>query len=722
MSTNVVSVTPEFSATVNDLFKKASGTTQPEQSATVVESQQVLSAFEHRALPLIARSVPVIPLRPQTKIAFVPAWQNAATLSAAKVREWAQQDPDCNVGAVAKAQQGGVFFLEIDRPNFHQVIQEQTGQKLPTTFAVSSRKGEGRGHFYLRHTPASIALGSAKDVYSGKDENGKEAWSARLHNAYCVGPLSIHPDTGKPYEVLVDAPIADAPDWLVQWIQSQAEIKKTGHAELDSEEPIVEGSRNDTLASLGGRARQVLKMDKEELFQYLLSQNQKRCNPPLPESEVRTIANSIGRYDVKPSGPETVILGGKTHLETQAAPVQIEVPKLNKVPYPVFPSWVMKGTSIYDHFVEPVCAKNSRIPYFMFLPAAALMMNYLALKVSVQDKRLIPSIFMVLIGEKGRAIKSSSVEDAIEYMEAAGVLKSGQGVRNAEGKTLIWTAGSGEGLGLEMARTNCKNTTLFYDELSTLTSKSGIDSSTLRSHILTLYESGRFSNTIKRAKETFNFDQRTYCASLIACTTNEIFEDEWSKLTGKSTGLDDRFTFLLQPEKLADLTPPIMVNTVVGAAETKKRIDKAEQQVVYKIDDSLALEAAIGELGNRTEIRAEKWALYFAVDLGRDTIDNECVERALAIARYERAVKKYLGSPEAETKVAAAQLKYRRILERQFDGRATERQMERAMNYSRYGTDGWWRIFDGGLVRAGIVGKVVADGQPSVYTIKPLEE
>src|SRR5262249_35917900 len=202
---------------------------------------------------------------------------------------------------------------------------EQTGQKLPTTFAVSSRKGEGRGHFYLRHTPASIALAldSGKDVFSGK-EDGKEAWSARMHNAYCVGPLSIHPDTRKPYEVLVEAPIADAPDWLVQWIQSQTESRKIAHAELDGEEPIAEGSRNSALASIGGRARQVLKMDKEELFQFLLSQNQKRCEPPLPESEVRQIANSIGRYDVKSSGPETVILGSH-----QPSSVPLETEPIN---------------------------------------------------------------------------------------------------------------------------------------------------------------------------------------------------------------------------------------------------------------------------------------------------------------------------------------------------------------------------------------------------------
>jgi hypothetical protein len=80
----------------------------------------------------------------------------------------------------------------------------------------------------------------------------------------------------------------------VQWIAAnKAEDKKAGHAELDDESPIAKGSRNRSLTSLLGKARQVLGMDKEQLYQYGLSVNQKRCNPPLPENEVKTIAYSV---------------------------------------------------------------------------------------------------------------------------------------------------------------------------------------------------------------------------------------------------------------------------------------------------------------------------------------------------------------------------------------------------------------------------------------------
>lgn len=693
---------------------------KPEVTATEPENLVSDTPFMRRASLLIERDVPVIPLRPNTKVAFVSKWQDIATTDRAQVEEWAQDYPDANVASVAKAQLDGVWFFEVDRAGFTKQIEEETGQKIPETFMV--RSSPGRGHYYWKQTAASISMGNRQ----ARDQQG-ELWSARVSDRYVVGPGSIHPTTGKTYDVLRDHPIVEAPQWLIDFCiandaKAKTEKPKTGHAELDSEEPIAEGGRNNALTSILGKARQVLKMDREQLYAYGLDVNQKRCRPPLPDSEVRTIANSVAGYAVKESGQ--IVFPPSQPAQAPGPAEEIAVPKLTKIPYPEFPSWVMRGTSLYEGLVKPVCDVNSRIPYFMFVPAAALMMNYLALKINVEHRNQIPSFFLVLIGEKGRAIKSSSVEDAIEYLQVAQIIEhAGSDTKNAGGKSLVWTVGSPEGLGLEMSRTNCRNAVLFYDELTTLTSKAEIDSSSLKSSLLTLYESGKFSNTIKSRREAFSIDPRTYCASLIACTPDGEFEDNWSRLCGKSSGLDDRFIFLLQPKTLPELTPKVDVNTVEGAIKTKALIDKAVLQKTYRFEDTTPLEGKIGELGNRTEIRAEKWALYFAVDLGRDSIDENCVERGIAMAQYEKAVKKYLGSPEAETKIAAAQIKYRRLLERKFDGRAKTRDLERAMNSSRYGTEGWYRIYDG-LKKAGIIAEI--DGGPGmlkeVVVRMPLDE
>ena len=58
---------------------------------------------------------------------------------------------------------------------------------------------------------------------------------------------------------------------------------------------IPEGARNTTLTSLGGTMRR-RGMGQESIEAALLIENASRCSPPLPESEVATIARSVAGY------------------------------------------------------------------------------------------------------------------------------------------------------------------------------------------------------------------------------------------------------------------------------------------------------------------------------------------------------------------------------------------------------------------------------------------
>ncbi|HEV3481070.1 MAG TPA: primase C-terminal domain-containing protein [Candidatus Acidoferrales bacterium] len=58
---------------------------------------------------------------------------------------------------------------------------------------------------------------------------------------------------------------------------------------------IAKGNRNVTLASLAGTMR-ARGMSTEGVEAALLAENAKRCEPPLPDEEVKSIAASIGRY------------------------------------------------------------------------------------------------------------------------------------------------------------------------------------------------------------------------------------------------------------------------------------------------------------------------------------------------------------------------------------------------------------------------------------------
>jgi hypothetical protein len=647
-------------------------------------------SFLEIAKPLIERGIPVIRLRPRSKIAMDSDWPSLATTDLSTIEKWNKEVPDANCGCVAKP--GGICVLEIDDPNVQHKIREETGQTLPVSYIV--RSSIGKGHFYYKSN-------SLVENLSADDENGRELWSFRADNQYVVSEKSIHPKTGEPYEARSVAPIVELPAWLLDWMKRQKTEKKVDEKK---ESVFAEGSRNKSLASMAGKLRHS-GLNYEEIEAALLAANQARCNPPLSDDEVRVIAGSISRY--APAPDSTVLVGGQPAGQTaygvepaKLITVEQDLPKIKPVAYPVFPEWVLYDTSIYRGLVEPVCAVNCRYPYMMFMPAMCLLLNYLGTKVRIEYKNISPSLYMVLIGKKGQVLKSSSVEDAISYMNYAGLVDhGGMSVRNAEGKSLVWTIGSSEGLGKEMLRTNCKNIVLYFDELKQLISKSNIESSSILSSLLTLYESGKFQNMIKENKSSYSFEPGTYCTSLIACSTDKNFLASWSKLSGDSSGLDDRVTFLFQPEVLKPLTPYQHVNTQMGALETRKLVDKAVNQGVYSIFNSSPLAAEINTIGNRAEIRAEKYALGFSVDLGEDYISDDAIERALAVVAYEESVKKFLAPFEASTREGSLQMEVLGLL-RKANGTMTQRDLFRQVHPERHGTTLWNQAYQG-LIKGG---------------------
>jgi hypothetical protein len=658
-----------------------------------------MGLFKQIAEPLVARGVPVMPLRPRTKIAFIQNWPDVATTDLAQIERWDAELPDANGASVSLAKEGGVWFLDIDKEGFSDEIEKQTGQKIPETFTVRSSKG--KGHYYFRQSPASMAMGIIKAVGS----DGHELFSARSGNAYVVSPKSVHPDTGKIYEIIRDTDIIPAPDWLVQWCINQKPKEVFEKSVPVETKKIVSGSRNNAITSLLGRARQTSELNFEELLALGLRLNEERCEPPLSEQEVRTIANSVSKYSVTET-PRPLIGGVPVGQLPSTAVVQaqpLERPEIKAIPYPVFPDpkWIFKDCSIFDGFVRPVCEANpSRRAEFMMLPALTILLNYIGTKVRIEFKGLIPSIYLVLVARKGRMFKSSSIQDAIEYLNHVGIVDyANQGTRNAEGKSLVWTAGSPEGLGMEMARTNCHSPILFYDELATLSKKTSIEGSSLGQALSTMYESGLFANTVKGRKEQFSHAPKSYCASLLAATTDKNFIQTMSPIITSAQGNDERFMYVYQPEILPKATPQVLVDTKPGSSLTRQRIDKAIKKGVYSIDGDMTRLEHLSEINNRVEQRAEKWALALAIDLGKDTIDDDVLERAYYIAKYELAVKKYLHIPESTTREASIQNEIIQLLQRN-GGSVLVRDLNRVMHPERHGTSLWFQVYNG-LIRGG---------------------
>ena len=143
----------------------------------------------------------------------------------------------------------------------------------------------------------------------------------------------------------------------------------------------------------------------------------------------------------------------------------------------------------------------------------------------------------------------------------------------------------------------------------------------------------------------------------------------------------------------------------MGALKTRKLVDAAIVRGSFKIDSFSPLQKAMTDgVGNREEIRAEKFSLYFAIDLGRDEIDADCIERALALVEYERVVKRYVQTYEASTKEGAVQIELRLLLKRN-GGEMSMRDVERAMHPERFGTSLWNMAYQG-LIKNRVVRQV----------------
>jgi hypothetical protein len=238
-----------------------------------------------------------------------------------------------------------------------------------------------------------------------------------------------------------------------------------------------------------------------------------------------------------------------------------------------------------------------------------------------------------------------------------------------------------------MTRNNCKNALVYFDEFGKFVQKSSIESSSLNYDMLTIYESGHFSNEIKQVKQTYSHEPDTYCASFCSCVTDKKFHELWTKMTGEDTGLNDRFMFVLEPETLPQPKGQVFVNSTQGSILTKGEIGFDDR-------DGHADYQELVNINNRFAQRAEKWAVGFAVDLGLDSVDSDCLDRGCAIVKYELAVKRHLATKSTYNREAALQFLIRKQVEDR-GGRMQKRILEDNLDPGKYGTYVWKSAYQG---------------------------
>lgn len=139
-----------------------------------------------------------------------------ATTDETIIRRWWTEAPTANVG-IRTGKESGFFMVGPDGQSGIDALAELERQHGPLPKTPRLRSGGGGQHYYFRW-PADGKIKNARN------HNGLPI-DVRGAGGYVVAPPSLH-TSGNAYtwEVLPDeAPLADAPDWLLDWLRKPKE-------------------------------------------------------------------------------------------------------------------------------------------------------------------------------------------------------------------------------------------------------------------------------------------------------------------------------------------------------------------------------------------------------------------------------------------------------------------------------------------------------------------
>jgi putative DNA primase/helicase len=215
------------------------------------------------------------------------------------VRWW--RDEPFNIGINCD----GILVLDVDRidgktkPN--PWLTDERARELSA--APTQRTWSGGHQFFFRQPEGKHWRNTESDIAPNIDTRGYGGYVVAPPSFVREGKRTGYYQWGDGCELEVaPADLPEPPAWLVEVLDAiEAHRGESNGATSETTvsqngEPIPSGKRDGTLASLAGTMRK-RGMAPDEIEAALLAINRNRCRPPLPEADVKRIANSIGRYE-----------------------------------------------------------------------------------------------------------------------------------------------------------------------------------------------------------------------------------------------------------------------------------------------------------------------------------------------------------------------------------------------------------------------------------------
>lgn len=208
-------------------------------------------------------------------------WQAKATTDPTLIKQWWNKYPFANIGIVT-GKQSGLVVIDIDPRNGGdtslQNLVDSYGDFKTILETYTIKTGGNGSHYYYHYRNAFKSL-KRHGLGVGID--------IKADGGYVLAPPSSH-RSGDVYSVKSDTELLTLPPLLIDLITGGQ-----GESESARNKPsIIEGSRNDTLMTLGAEQfRQGRTL--EQVKNLLLEENTLRCQPPLEFGEVISIAKNL---------------------------------------------------------------------------------------------------------------------------------------------------------------------------------------------------------------------------------------------------------------------------------------------------------------------------------------------------------------------------------------------------------------------------------------------
>ncbi len=380
-----------------------------------------------------------------------------------------------------------------------------------------------------------------------------------------------------------------------------------------------------------------------------------------------------------------------------AAGVRLEFPK---------DGFIGLGADFADLYSQAVESPKSFL-YSSFLTClGALIGDRVALRGATRNPA---RLYTVLLGPSGSARKSTAIKLAVDFF-----------ARSIQDFPVIRGIGSAEGLAKVIKERNYTNVLLTFDELRAFVDKARIDGSVLLSLVNSLFEDSRAENHTKR----YTIELENVHLSLLSACTLDTFSNLFDQ-NFIAIGFPNRLFLVLDEAKERKPVPrdvdreqEIKLQQRLGAILAGLRGYTPENPLLVGLTpeaEELWAKFYTSIPNTMSGIRIDQIGLRFAMLLAVSSeqfeIDPEMIRAAIAICRWELAVREEVMPIEAANAVAALEERIRRVLKSR--GPLRERDLKRHVNASRAGL---W-VFEAAKSNLERAGEIIFEPRNRVFAL-----